>query len=241
MAGSTVHMHAATWGTARPTDSSTSATKAVTSSPACEDLDVASHPVHGQASGHVAVSDGRARRAIHTSGGGFSAPAEGSPRRYGCSRPEARASTGRHGPPHPPPIPLLDGATRYRPVRPIAPETWVIQDTAGGDQPGPAVRMNSMLIRRPAVVVGTGVLTTPTASSRTCSVSSTRRTSAGCSSATTTSTTTAASAADAALPGATLVTSWFCASGSAELDVAPTRWRWLGDDAARRWMSATAP
>ena len=46
---------------------------------------------------------------------------------------------------------------RYRPVE-IAPETWVIQDTAGEDQPGPAVHMNSMLIRgAQPVVVDTGV------------------------------------------------------------------------------------
>ena len=130
---------------------------------------------------------------------------------------------------------------RYRPVE-IAPETWVIQDTAGEDQPGPAVHMNSMLIRgAQPVVVDTGVpdnadryfedlfgLVDP-ADVRWVFVSHDDIDHYG-----------NVGELMRLCPDATLVTSWFlCERLGSELDVAPTRWRWL--DVGDRTLSAIRP
>ena len=136
---------------------------------------------------------------------------------------------------------------RYRPVE-IAPETWVIQDTAGEDQPGPSVHMNSMLIRgTQPVVVDTGVpdnrdrffedvfgLVEP-ADVRWVFVSHDDIDHYG--------------NVDELLrrcPNATLVASWYlCERLGSELAVEPTRWRWIGDgeslDVGDRTLSAIRP
>ena len=131
---------------------------------------------------------------------------------------------------------------RYRPVE-IAPETWVSED-----QPGPAVHMNSMLIRgAQPVVVDTGVpdnadrffedlfgLVDP-ADVRWVFVSHDDIDHYG-----------NVGELMRLCPDATLVTSWFlCERLGSELDVAPTRWRWLGDgetlDVGDRTLSAIRP
>ena len=95
----------------------------------------------------------------HTSGGGLSAPGgrEVLPVR-GMFEAEARASTWPTWDTTPTTHPCcLMERPCYRPVE-IAPETWVIQDTAGEDQPDRRSAMNSMLIRgAQPVVVDTGV------------------------------------------------------------------------------------
>lgn len=145
---------------------------------------------------------------------------------------------------HPAPAP---DKPRYLPVE-IAPETWVIQDTAGEDQPGPAVHMNSMVIRgAQPVVVDTGVpdnrdrffedvfgLVDPT-DVRWIFVSHDDVDHYG-----------NVAALMAECPNATLVASWYlCERLGSELPVPPTRWRWLGDgeslDAGDRILTAIRP
>ncbi|MEZ5323294.1 MAG: MBL fold metallo-hydrolase [Microthrixaceae bacterium] len=136
---------------------------------------------------------------------------------------------------------------RYLPVE-IAPETWVIQDTTGEDRPGPAVHMNSMLIRgAQPVVVDTGVadnadrflqdvfgLVEPD-DIRWVFVSHDDADHYG-----------NVDELMARCPNATLVASWFlCERMGSDLAVPPTRWRWLNDgeglDVGDRILTAIRP
>ena len=136
---------------------------------------------------------------------------------------------------------------RHLPVE-IAPETWVIQDTNGDDQPGPVVHMNSMLIRgAQPVVVDTGLadnrdryledlfgLVEPE-DVRWVFLSHEDVDHFG-----------NVDAVLAACPNATLVASWFmCQRLGTDLTTPPTRWRWLGDgetlDVGDRTLTAIRP
>lgn len=145
------------------------------------------------------------------------------------------------------PIPTTTTRVHRRPVE-IAPETWVIQDAAGEDAPGPVVHMNSMVIRAAEpVIVDTGVasnrdryledvfgLVEPD-DVRWVFISHEDIDHLG-----------NVEALFAVCPNATLVASWFlCERLGQELTVAPTRWRWVGDgesfDVGDRTLAAIRP
>ncbi len=136
---------------------------------------------------------------------------------------------------------------RHLPVE-IAPETWVIQDTAGDGRPGPVVHMNSMLIRgSQPIVVDTGVadnrdryfedlfgLVEPE-DLRWVFVSHDDPDHYG-----------NLNELLQRCPNATLIANWFiCERMGSLLAVPPTRWRWLGDgeslDLGDRTLSALRP
>lgn len=139
------------------------------------------------------------------------------------------------------------GRPRHRPVE-IAPETWVVQDTAGDDAPGPVVHMNSMVIRAAEpVIVDTGVasnrdryledvfgLVEP-ADVRWVFISHEDIDHLG-----------NVDALFSTCPNATLVATWFlCERLGQELAVPPTKWRWVGDgesfDVGDRTLCAVRP
>lgn len=148
---------------------------------------------------------------------------------------------------NPPTRPDASARSRRRPVE-IAPDTWVIQDTAGEDAPGPVVHMNSMLIRAAEpVIVDTGLaanrdrfledvfgLVEPE-DVRWVFVSHEDIDHIG-----------NLGAIFTHCPNATLVASWFlCERLGQDLTVPPTKWRWVGDgetfDAGDRTLTAIRP